>query len=453
MNRQILFLAALTMSACVTVQTDISSDLSAVESTLPAGSFPLVTGPSASNFETLFTDPLLRDYLAAAQNQNASLELARIAVASAEARRELANANRGPRVRLGGSTGIDTPVSDFDLEEDGRVSASVSYDPDVFGSLRANLRGATAREAVADAELARLRRVIQARTAQAYIDVITAELQLELAQDNFEFLGETLRVSEARFNAGDIARADYALSQAEYENSRASLLAQQLSTRESRRALADLVGRYDVEDLPIAAQLPTMAVSGVDLAAGAQRAVLARYDVQAQRFGVIAATADADATKAQTLPGFSIDGSLGGGAGLEDLLDIDTYLARLALAVSDTIFDNGADSARIAAAQTQIDASLVRYEEALRDAYREVVSALDRAEVFRARLAALDKASAAAERALELEEVRYDLGESILLDVLTLQRRVNSIQSSRIREEASVRNALIEALLAAGPVR
>jgi len=274
---------------------------------------------------------------------------------------------------------------------------------------------------------------------------------LQLAQTNFEFLGETLRVSEARFNAGDIARADYALSQAEYENARASLLAQQLSTRESRRSLADLVGRYDIDNLPIAAQLPAVAVDGVNLAGGARRAVLARYDVQAQRYAVIAAAAEADATKAQTLPNFSLDASLGGGSAVATLLDLDTYLARLALAVSDTVFDNGADTARIADARTRIDASLIRYEEGLRDAYREVISAVDRSEVFRARLAALDKASAAAERALELEEIRYDLGESILLDVLTLQRRVNSIQSSRIREEAAVRIALIDAFLAAGP--
>lgn len=433
--------------------TAAETEINALNGAVPTSALGTISDRPAQSFADLLPDPLLADYLAAALTGNNSIEQARIAVTAADLRLTQSRARRGPFVGLSGSTGLATGLNDFDLSDSARVSASLSFDPDLFGELRATVRGSQALLFLRDAELARLQRAVLARTAQAYVQAIETDLQLALAQENFEFLGETLRVSRARFEAGDIARSDYALAEAEYENSRASLFAQQLGARESRRTLADLVGRYDVESLPIASALPPIAAEHATLRATANRAVLARYDIEAQRLAVVSAAASVDATTASTLPGIGLSGSLGGGLSLSDLFDIDTYVASLTAAISDTVFDNGLDSARIAESRTRLDAALATYSEALRDAYRDVMTSLDRLDVFQSRLVALDAASMAAGQALELEQVRFDLGEAILLDVLTVQRRVNAIQSSRIREESAIRTALVDAYLAAGPAR
>lgn len=460
MTSRTLLQSAVTASAilligCATSPngTAAETEINALNGTVPASALGTISDRPAQSFADLLPDPLLVDYLAAALAGNNSIEQARIAVAAADLRLTQSRARRGPFVGLSGSTGLATGLDDFDVSDSARVSASLSFDPDLFGELRATVRGSQAQLFLRDAELARLQRAVLARTAQAYVQAIETDLQLALAQENFEFLGETLRVSRARFEAGDIARSDYALAEAEYENSRASLFAQQLGARESRRTLADLVGRYDVESLPIALALPPIAAQQATLRATADRAVLARYDIEAQRLAVVSAAAGLDATKASTLPGIGLSGSLGGGLSLSDLFDIDTYVASLSAAISDTVFDNGLDSARIAESRTRLDAALATYSEALRDAYRDVITSLDRLDVFQSRLVALDAASMAAGQALELEQVRFDLGEAILLDVLTVQRRVNAIQSSRIREESAIRTALVDAYLAAGPAR
>lgn len=455
-----LLQSAVTVSAvlligCATSPNGTAAEIeiNALNGTVPASALGMISDKPAQSFADLLPDPLLADYLAAALAGNNSIEQARIAVAAADLRLTQSRARRGPFVGLSGSTGLATGLDDFDLSDSARLSANLSFDPDLFGELRATVRGSQAQLFLRDAELARLQRAVLARTAQAYVQAIETDLQLALAQENFEFLGETLRVSRARFEAGDIARSDYALAEAEYENSRASLFAQQLGARESRRTLADLVGRYDVASLPIASALPPIAAQQATLRATADRAVLARYDIEAQRLAVVSAAASLDATKASTLPGIGLSGSLGGGLNLSDLFDIDTYVASLSAAISDTVFDNGLDRARIAESRTRLDAALATYNEALRDAYRDVITSLDRLDVFQSRLVALDAASMAAGQALELEQVRFDLGEAILLDVLTVQRRVNAIQSSRIREESAIRTALVDAYLAAGPAR
>lgn len=446
-------LSALILIGCATSPNGAQTEIEALNDAVPASVLGTISDRPAVSFADLLPDPLLADYLTAALIGNNSVEQARIAVEAADLRLAQTRARRGPFVGLSGSSGLSTALDDFDLNDSARISANLSYDPDLFGEIRANVRGSEALLFLRKAEFARLQRAILARTAQAYVQAIETDLQLALAQENFEFLGETLRVSRARFEAGDIARSDYALAEAEYENSRASLFAQQLGARESRRTLADIVGRYDVETLPVANILPPIAVQQATLRATANRAVLARYDIEAQRLAVVAAAANLDATKASTLPGIGLSGSFGAGGSLSDLLDIDTYIASLSAAISDTVFDNGLDTARIAESRTRLDAALATYSEALRDAYRDVISSLDRLEVFQTRLVALDAASRAAGQALELEQVRFDLGEAILLDVLTVQRRVNAIQSSRIREESAIRTALIDAYLAAGPMR
>jgi len=457
MMKRTLLQSALSVSAmlligCATTVTVTDSDIDAINGAVPASALGAISDRPAQSFADLLPDPLLADYLAAALSGNNSIEQARISVEGADLRLAQARARRGPSLGLSGSTGASTALNDFDVSDSARATASLSFDPDLFGEIRANIRGSEALLFLRQAELARLQRAVLARTAQAYVQAIETDLQLALAQENFEFLGETLRVSRARFEAGDIARSDFALAEAEYENSRASLFAQELSARESRRTLADLVGRYDVETLPISDTLPPIAVQKANIRATADRAVLARYDIEAQRLAVVSAAASLDATKASTLPGITLSGSVGGGLSIADLFDIDTYVASLSAAVRDTVYDNGLDAARIAESQTRLDAALATYSEALRDAYRDVISSLDRLDVFRTRLIALDAASQAAGQALELEQVRFDLGEAILLDVLTVQRRVNSIQSSRIREESAIRTALIDAYLAAGPV-
>jgi outer membrane protein TolC len=444
-------LSALVLIGCATSATVTDSDITALNGTVPASALGAISDRPAQSFADLLPDPLLADYLNAALAGNNSVQQARIAVEAADLRLAQSRARRGPSLGLSGSSGASTALNDFDVSDSARASATLSFDPDLFGEIRANVRGSEAQLFLREAELARLQRATLARTAQAYVQAIETDLQLALAQENFEFLGETLRVSRARFEAGDIARSDFALAEAEYENSRASLFAQQLGARESRRTLADLVGRYDVETLPISDTLPPIAVQHANLRATADRAVLARYDIEAQRLAVVSAAASFDATKASTLPGITLSGSVGGGLSISDLFDIDTYVASLSTALRDTVYDNGLDAARIAESQTRLDAALATYSEALRDAYRDVISSMDRLDVFRTRLIALDAASRAAGQALELEQVRFDLGEAILLDVLTVQRRVNSIQSSRIREESAIRTALIDAYLAAGP--
>jgi len=279
--------------------------------------------------------------------------------------------------------------------------------------------------------------------------------QLSVAEQNLEFLKETERVTHARFDAGDIAGSDLALSELEFQSAHANVAEQRFAVADARRALSILIGGFGdskLSNLPtLARQLPNVSSGVPGLTVSPSDAVLSRYDVQAARLGVVDAAAQLQAIRADDLPSTSITSALSGGRPITDLFDIDTYIASIAAALSYNILDGGANDALQIDAQAALDTQLSLYAETLRVALRDMDGSVNQAEALAQSLNALQAAETAAERALKLESIRFDLGESILLDVLTVQRRVDGIRSARLRTQRRYLEAMARAHLALGP--
>jgi outer membrane protein TolC len=176
-----------------------------------------------------------------------------------------------------------------------------------------------------------------------------------------------------------------------------------------------------------------------------------RYDVRAARAAVTAELEGLDATRKANWPSLRFSGRVGtSGAELSDLFDPDFYIASLTASLSGVLFDSGRNEAQVDAATARIDAAVAAYSAATRSAVFEVNDAFDQAATLRLALEALERGRASAEEALALEQIKFDLGETILLDVLTVQRRVNAIRGSRISTERRLLDAQVNAYLALG---
>jgi multidrug efflux system outer membrane protein len=403
-----------------------------------------------SDWQNLFEDARLREYLATAEDRNLDLKQAEARLRQSVASLRQSRALLGPSVNADlSATGL-SDLTDFDQTSDsGSISLSGAWTPDIFGVNRATIRQAEAQLDVQRASTARLRRVILAQTARSYFQIIEADQQLGLAQENLTFLDETKRVSEARFEAGDIARSDLALAELEYENAVAGLRNQEFAARSARRALSILLGDFGAEDLQVSTQLPM----ATDLSLRTLPAELleTRYDVRAARAAVTAELEGLDATRKANWPSLRFSGRVGtSGAELSDLFDPDFYIASLTASLSGVLFDSGRNEAQVDAATARIDAAVAAYSAATRSAVFEVNDAFDQAATLRLALEALERGRASAEEALALEQIKFDLGETILLDVLTVQRRVNAIRGSRISTERRLLDAQVNAYLALG---
>lgn len=462
MNKRFIWvsvsLASLIISSCASVIEPVpdASLIAAKTAEIPI-EWQISEAPiRAKNFAELYKDAALSAYLTLAADGNYDLEQARVRVRRAEAQLSLSESRRRPS--LNSSLGVSASefLGSIDaVSESVNISLSANYNPDLFGQLRNDVKSAQARLSIARADENRLRRVILSGVISAYVNAVEAQLQLSVAEQNLDFLAETERVTRARFEAGDIAGSDLALSELEFQSARANVAEQRFAATDARRALSILVGGFgdsELTDMPaLASQLPSVSGAMPGMTESPSDTLLSRYDVQATRLGVIDAAAQLQAIRADDLPTASITSALSGGRPITDLFDIDTYIASIGAALSYNILDGGANKARQDDAQATLDTRLSLYAETLRSVLRDIDGSVDQSNALEKSLNALRSAETAAERALELEAIRFDLGEAILLDVLTVQRRVDGIRSSRLRTQRRYLEAIARAHLALGP--
>ncbi len=392
----------------------------------------------------LYDDPILLNYLREVAAENFDIRTAQIRVISAEAELKRAAARLKPRFDASASASGSALLSDIDDPFDSYgLSVSGRWDPDIFGQTRTIIESSRASLRAQEALAVDTRQAVLAATARSYIRAVEAALQVDLAKTNLDFLTESRRISEARYRLGDTAKGDFSFAEANYQSALASYESTLQSARAARRALSLLLGGYPEEDLALATELNA---PNTLPARGLPASILERRpDIVAARAQLAGRVASLKGAKLARWPSLDISGSLSSGSAFSDLFDPGEYVARLGAGLSQVIFDGGAIRAGIEGAQADLDISLLSYEQRLRRAMGEITDAYDRAETLKRTLVNLEASSEAANEALRLESIQFDLGESSLLDVLQVQTRVNNIDASLIRTKAALLETVITA--------
>jgi len=400
-----------------------------LELTSDAG--PEVTWPM------IYKDPVLVKYIELAMLENFDIKIAQSRIVGAEAELKRASARLKPRFDIGGSGSVSAFFAELqDPFDSYGLSVSGRWDPDLFGQSQSVVDGATANLHAQEALSEDVRQAIIATTARAYIRAVEAKLQVDLAKTNLEFLTESRRISEARYRLGDTAKGDFSFAEANYQSALASYESTVQSARAARRALSILLGGYPEETIDLASTL--YVPNGMPPRGLPAKVLERRPDIiaaRAQLAGRIFAVQGAELAK---WPSLDISGGLSGGSSIADLFDPAEYIARLGAGIAQVLLDDGSLDAGIESAKANLDISLLAYEQRLRRALGEITDAYDRAETLRRTLVNLEASSRAANEALRLESIQFDLGESSLLDVLQVQTRVNNIDASLIRTKAAL---------------
>ncbi len=137
------------------------------------------------------------------------------------------------------------------------------------------------------------------------------------------------------------------------------------------------------------------------------------------------------------------------GAGSEAVIP-SALAASLLINGAQVLFDGGARRARIKSAEADSEIALANYQVLVLDAYNEVETELDRGKVLQRREGFLTRALSEAEDALQFSRFRYELGESDLLIVLSIQQRVASLQAELARTQRARLDQYVSLALAVG---
>lgn len=431
----VISICALGACASITPPTEAAEQAQASLPDLPnawASASERVGEVEAGWLEDL-SDPVLMGLVREAQSNNRNLQAAAANVERSWALAGQAGAALSPVVSVNSSAGRGGAV-DGASTDTYSLGLQASWEADIWGRIRAGNQAAVLSAQSAEADYIYSQYSLAAAVARAYFLAIEAGLQAEVSQKNLDALGETDRIVGVQQEFGMATSQDVALSKSDLARTRASLTAALGAQRDALRALEVLLGRYPAAELDVRQRLPDVPPQP---SPGIPSSLLERRpDVVAAERNVAAAFNSLDQAKAARMPSVSLTGSLGGSsADLTNLLNPTNIAWQAATSLVAPLIDGGLRESQVLQATAEQKQAIATYGQTALDAFQEVESGLDQNVVLRERSVSLRVAAEEANKALRIARLRYDEGETDLLDVLTIQQRVFSADADLVSIE------------------
>ena len=371
----------------------------------------------------VFADPALDALVERAARDNTNIQVAAARLAQARALVRSADADRAPQVGVGAGATRQTTVPGAGPAASTLISAgaNLSYELDLFGRLARASDAATLDAKAREALLQSTRLLVQADVAQAYLALRAIDTERAIVRDTVEAYRNTLRLTDRRVQAGDVAELDAARVRTDLASTEAEALALDRRRAQMEHALAVLVGEsasnFGLAGADWTASLPLVP-------AGVPSTVLARRpDVAAALSQLQAAQARVGVAQAAWFPSLSLTAS--GGYASPEISDLFKWSARawgVGALLSLPILDGGRREAGVQSARADFDAAVATYREQVLVAFKDVEDELSALRLLSDQSEAQARAVASAQRATALSESRYRNGLVSQLELLDAQR-------------------------------
>ena len=450
--------AALVLAGCATppppVDTAALQPVPAAFKEAPQGRWTVAPPADAQPrglWWAVFGDPVLDDLLQRAAASNTSLQVAAARWAQARALQQQAQAERRPTLDVAAGVSRQTqPLLANQPATLGSLAAQLNWEVDLSGRLTQAAAAATLDAQAQAALLESTRLVVQAAVAQSYLGLRALDAERAIVADTVEAYRGTLRLTERRLAAGDVAELDLERVRSELAATESDALALERQRRLLEHALAHLLGE-PASAFELAAGGGFDALQLPAIPAGVPATVLARRsDVAAAQRRLLATQARVGVAQAAWFPNLAL--TTAAGAASPDLGDLLRWSSRawgLGALLSLPLFDGGRREAAVAQARADFDAAAAGYREQVLVAVREVEDELASLQLLQSQAAAQSRAVAAAMRATVLSGARYRNGMIGQLELLDAQRselrnRRQAVQLRGAQAQATV--GLIRAL-------
>ncbi|MCL1636037.1 efflux transporter outer membrane subunit [Luteimonas sp. SX5] len=301
---------------------------------------------------------------------------------------------------------------------------SATWELDLFGRIRRNVEANRADAAATAADLEALQVAIVGEVARTYIELRGLQERLHVARENTDNQRETLRLVQARLDAGRDTEFDTSRARAQLETTSARIPALEAQIAVSMHRLGVLSGKTPdalIGELDAQKPLPALPAR---LDAGTPGELLRRRpDIAAAEHRLHAATARIGVATADLFPRFTLGGLIGSQAiDSSALFERDSETRLVALGIDWSFLDIGRVRARIAASDADAAGELARYQQTVLLALEDTENALVRYAKARVEDGHLERAATDSARAAQLARVRYEAGASGLLEVLDAER-------------------------------
>lgn len=332
---------------------------------------------------TQWGDPVLLDWMAAAQQASPSVAAARTRLAQAQAARVDAQAALEPAVAASANASRGLTQWPMTVNTSAHAGLMASWELDLFGQRHAARDAAQARLDGAQAQWHEARVSVAAEVALQWVGWQTCQQQLQVVEADAASRRQTARLSTLSTAAGLTAPSQDAQAQAAAAEGHSSQTQQAARCELTVKALAALTALPEPD---LRSKLMGVRVEWTDDAINnialpvlwlPAKTLAQRPDVQAAARAVEAARADISQADAARYPSLGLSGSVGAqrvrSGGVTS--DLSTWsIGPLSLSVP--VLDGGRRQAVAASARVAYDEAVVAYGARVRQAVREVEEAL-----------------------------------------------------------------------------
>ncbi|MGR5238789.1 TolC family protein [Vibrio alfacsensis] len=458
----ILFLLGL--SACTTVGPDyIHPAQPALPNNWSRENAPQDTQQSEQKLQQWwwqFNDPTLDLLVDMASQQNLDLEAAGLRIMQA-------------RSLLGVSTGLQYPqvqtisgnLARAYVNDQGVNNAALSFDAgweiDIWGKYARGIESAEAGYYASIASYHDIMVTITAEVARNYINYRTYQERILLSRRNIEIQERVMRITQVQFDSGNVTELDVQQAKNQLFNTKAAQPALEIAMKQSRTALALLLGVLPAEIAPLLAsnnfdqriaeyetqfkssgRKPAQSENDnhsivprpphVDSTVDANL-VMRRPDLQVSEMQARAQSAKIGVAESALYPSFSLFGSIGINSTVPDGSSF-SFSDSLTMVIGPTfswnIFQYGRVKNNIRFEDARFQETLTNYNKKVLQAVNEVTNALEAYDLYLKQKSLRLQSVNASIRAFNISMTQYENGQ------ISFERLLNSVEKMTRAEDS-----------------
>lgn len=391
-----------------------------------------------------FGDSMLDSLIAVAVQRNYSVMMAidRINMAQANLRIERGNffptigLNAGwNREQTSGNTG-SLPRS---IEHYYDASLNMSWELDLFGSIRNRVRAQRETFAATREEYVGTMISLCAQVASAYINLRELQQEMEVVKRNIASQAAVLKITEVRYNTGLTSKLDVAQAKSVYFSTKASIPQIESGINRYITSLAILLGTYPQEVRPALERTGTLPDYMEPIAVGLPADLLLRRpDIRSAERQVNAEAALLGASKSDWLPQVFLKGSVGYAAKkVKDLVKHNSLTFEIAPAITWTLFKGTQLVNATRLARAQLDQAINQFNQTVLTAVQETDNAMNAYRNSIKQIVALREVLNQGKETLRLSLELYKQGLTPFQDVLDAQRSLLSYENQLVQAQGS----------------
>jgi NodT family efflux transporter outer membrane factor (OMF) lipoprotein len=416
---------------------------------------------------SVFRDPVLNRLIETAFNQNLTLVSAGTRVLEARAQLGVAIGEFYPQLQAGrGSVTYIRPshadTTEFPLGVTQNfwrdsLGLTVNWELDFWGKFRRAIESADAAYLASIANYDYVLATLLGDVATTYIGIRTLQTQIEIARENVIRQKKALAIAEAKYHGGTATKLDVYQAQNVLAQTESTIPQLTIQLNQGLNALAVLLGMSPQPMDPLLKGSSGIPIPPKTVAVGIPADLVRRRpDIRAAELAAMAQSAQIGIAQANLYPAFSLTGTFGTAASnvaqskLKRVFEGKGITFAFGPAFQWNVLNYGQITNQVRVEDAALQGLLVDYQNRVLKAQQEVENGLTTFLQGRDQVDLLRQSVAAANAALGIALLQYNLGTRDFTTVLTAEQNLYTAQNDLAMAEGNVSSGLASVYRALG---